>query len=83
VIDVAYVVLAGTGGWNQRWEIAAGQEEAVAAELDAVGTDRVGHLRVLDPLTDKEVILVVAWRSVATGVVVPEESPPPSQGQYA
>jgi hypothetical protein len=84
VIDVAYLMLVGTGGWNQRWEIASGQEESVSAELSHIGTGGVGHLRLLDPETDNEVTFVVAWNSVAAAVVVPSpavHSQP--HGQYA
>jgi hypothetical protein len=84
VIDVAYLMLVGTGGWNQRWEIPSGQDEEVSAELDHIGTGGVGHLRLLDPETDDEVTFVVAWSSVAAAVIVPSpavHSKP--HGQYA
>jgi hypothetical protein len=84
VIDVAYLMLVGTGGWNQRWEIPSGQDEAVSAQLDHIGTEGVGHMRLLDPETDNEVTFVVAWNSVASAVIVPSpavHSKP--HGQYA
>jgi len=81
---LASLVLVGSGGWSQRWDIAPGQEDAVAAELDKVGSDSVGHVRVLDLETDTEVTLVVAWKYVATVMIVPSPAPehrPP--GHYA
>lgn len=41
-------MLVGTGGWTQ--------------QLTHIGTDRTGHLMLLDPETDTEITLVVAWR---------------------
>ena len=84
VIDVAYLVLVGAGGWNQRWEIASGQEEAVSAELLHIGTRRTGHLPLLDPETDKEITFVVAWKSVAAAIIVPSPAVHARpRGQYA
>ena len=80
---VAALVLVGVSGWHQRWEIAPGQEETVAAELSSVGTDRVGRLRLFDLEADAEVTLVIAWEHVATAVIIPTPSTrhrPP--GQY-
>ena len=84
MIDVAYLVLVGAGGWNQRWEIASGQEEAVSAELLHIGTRRTGHLPLLDPETDNEVTFVVAWKSVAAAMIVPSPTDHAQpRGQYA
>ena len=49
VIALAYLMLVGSGGWNQRWEIAAGQEKDVAEQLAHLGTESLGYLRLLDP----------------------------------
>jgi hypothetical protein len=35
-----------------------------------VGADSTGHLDVVDPGSDTEVTLVVAWRLVAAAVVI-------------
>ena len=81
---MAYLMLVGTGGWTQRWEVAAGREEAVAAELLHVGTATTGQLPLLDPETDTEIRLVVAWSSVAAAVIVPSAAVhAQSRGQYA
>jgi hypothetical protein len=81
---MAALVLVGSGGWSQRWEIAPGQEEAVRAGLAQVGGDGIGRLRVLDLETASEVELVVAWNSVATAVVIPTAVVDhPAVGQYA
>ena len=80
---VAALVLVGASGWHQRWEIAPGQEETIAAELSSVGTEHVGRLQLFDLEADCEVILVIAWEHVATAVIIPTPSirhrPP---GQY-
>ena len=71
---MAALVLVGASGWQQRWEIAPGQEETVAAELSNVGSERVGRLRLLDLEADSEVTLVIAWEQVATAVIIPTPS---------
>jgi hypothetical protein len=84
VIDMAYLMLVGTGGWTHRWEIANGQDKAVSEELMHLGTARIGRLPLLDPETDSEVTFVVDWNRVAAAVIVP--SPPghgQGRGQYA
>ena len=71
---MATLVLVGASGWQQRWEIAPGQEEMVASELANVGTEHVGRLRLLDLEADSEVTLVIAWVQVATAVIIPTPS---------
>jgi hypothetical protein len=79
---MAYLVLVGTGGWTEKWEIAAGEEATVARELERVGTDGRSHLPLLNPGTDERIELVVAWHAVAAGAVVPSVHAP-LPGQYA
>jgi hypothetical protein len=71
---MAALVLVGASGWQQRWEIAPGQEEMVASEVGNVGTEQVGRLRLLDLEADSEVTLVIAWVQVATAVIIPTPS---------
>jgi hypothetical protein len=71
---VATLVLVGASGWQQRWEIAPGQEEMIASEVGNVGTEQVGRLRLLDLDADSEVTLVIAWVQVATAVIIPTPS---------
>lgn len=79
---MAYLVLIGTGGWSERWEIAPGEEDAVAAELENVGSKTTSRLPLVNPGADERIELVVAWRAVATASIVPSiHTPPP--GQYA
>jgi hypothetical protein len=80
---MAYLMLVGTGGWVQRWEIAPGREEAVSAELSQVGTSGTTRLPLLDPETDTEVTFVVAWSAVAVGIIIPSLAHGESPGQYA
>lgn len=79
---MAALVLLGTGGWSQRWEIASGQEAVIAAALADVGSERVGRLPVVDLETGSDVELVIAWSSVASAVVIPSTAGY-SPGQYA
>ena len=65
---MAYLMLYGNG-WTQRWRIPEGMQDDVRTAL-AVGTDTTGRLSVVDPGSDAEVTLVVAWRLVAAAVVV-------------
>lgn len=80
---MAYLMLVGTGGWTQRWEIAAGQEDAISEELQKIGTSGATRLPLLDPETNNEVIFVVAWSAVAVGIIVPSLAHGESPGQYA
>lgn len=80
---MAYLLLAGAGGWSQRWEIAPGEEEAVAAEIAFVGSDRTGRVRLLDPETDSEFTYVIAWQAVAGAGIIPSATHSRERGQYA
>ena len=57
---MAYLMLYGSG-WTQRWRIPEGTEDHVRAEISQVGTQATGSLSVVDPGSDAEVTLVVAW----------------------
>lgn len=81
--DMAYLVLVGTGGWTQRWEIAAGREEAVGAELEKIGSSETTRLPLLDPDTNTEITFVVTWSAVAVGIIMPSLTHDQSHGQYA
>ncbi|MGZ4490103.1 MAG: hypothetical protein ACXVEU_04720 [Nocardioidaceae bacterium] len=83
---MAYVMLYGTGGWTQRWQIRAGDEEKVQAEIAQVGRDATGCLSVVDSQTGATVTLMVAWAAVAAAVVVDSDSATArdeATGQYA
>jgi len=83
---MAYLLLYGTGGWTQRWQIADGEEDSVRAEISQVGSDGTGHLTIVDPQTDKTTTLVVARAAVAAAVVMDADSGTPhteGPGQYA
>ena len=66
---VAYLMLYGSG-WTQRWRIPEGMEDQVRAEISQVGTQATGSLSVVDPGSDAEVTLVIAWGQVAAAVVI-------------
>ncbi|MGH3368210.1 MAG: hypothetical protein ACRDOY_13535 [Nocardioidaceae bacterium] len=67
---MAYLMLYGTGGWTQRWQIADGSEEAIRSEISHLGTEGTGDLPVVDSQADASATLVVAWAAVAAAIVV-------------
>jgi hypothetical protein len=72
-------------GWTQRWRIAPGMEDEVASQIAQVGTDTTGQLTVVDPASEAEATLVVAWALVAAAVVVEaaaDTGSDDSAGQY-
>lgn len=82
---MAYVMLYGNG-WTQRWRIAAGMEDDVRTQILEVGTDSTGRLTVVDPGSETEVMLVVAWTLVAAATVIDgaaDGGTAESAGQYA
>jgi hypothetical protein len=81
---MAYLLLYGVG-WTQRWRMVEGSEATVAHEVDRVGGEDVGHLRVIDPGTGAETTLVIAWRHVVSAVILGAEADHVDQtapGQY-
>jgi hypothetical protein len=82
---MAYLMLYGNG-WTQRWRIAAGMEDEVRSQISQVGTDATGQLAVVDPGSEAEATLVVAWALVAAAVVIDgsaDAGDGDSAGQYA
>lgn len=72
-------------GWTQRWEVAAGAEAATRREIERVGRDDTGNLRVVDPGTGADTTLVLAWRHVVAAVLLDAGGEPVDQsgpGQY-
>jgi hypothetical protein len=83
---MSYLLLYGIGGWSQRWEIPAGDDQLISDEISQVGQDTVSRLSVIDSQSDSVASLVIAWRSVASAVIVDaaEHHPPDgATGQYA
>lgn len=79
---MAYLVLIGTGGWTQRWEIGEGQEKSIGEALLRIGSEKTGTLTLIDPNTATEVAFVVSWAAVAAGYIVPSADHD-APGQYA
>ncbi len=82
---MANLMLYGNG-WTMRWSIAPGREEFVRAQLEQIGSESTARLPVIDPGSDTEVTLLVAWPLVAAAIVL--DSPggsgvEESAGQYA
>ena len=83
---MAYLMLYGTGGWTQRWQIAEGEESMVKSEITRVGGPGTGQLFVVDSRTEAVSTLVVAWSAIAAAVVVDSDGAElheTSTGQYA
>ena len=73
-------------GWTQRWMIPPGAEEQVRSQISHVGTNATGKLTVVDPGSEAEATLVVAWELVAAAVVLDGSAggaSGDSTGQYA
>jgi hypothetical protein len=84
-VTVAYLMLYGNG-WTQRWAIAQGTEDHIGTQIAQIGTPATGQLTVVDPGSDSEVTLWVAWAMVAAAVVLDGVARPVeggSPGQYA
>jgi hypothetical protein len=84
-VTVSYLMIYGSG-WTQRWRIPDGMEDHVRAEISQVGTQGTGNLSVVDPGSDAEVTLVIAWGQVSTAVVIEGAAASPADtttGQYA
>jgi hypothetical protein len=82
---MAYLMLYGNG-WTQRWRIAAGMEDEIRSQIAQVGTEATGKLAVVDPGSEAEATLVVAWALVAAAVVIDGSAGAgdgDSAGQYA
>ena len=82
---MAYLMLYGNG-WTQRWGVASGMEEQVRSQILQVGTNATGKLTVVDPGSEAEATLVVAWALVAAAVVLDGSArvvAGDSTGQYA
>ena len=67
---MSYLLLFGTGGWTQRWQIPPGEDEQVRTAIHHVGEDGTGELEVIDSQSERTVTLVLAWQHVAAAVVV-------------
>ena len=83
---MSYLLLYGVGGWSQRWQIPAGQDDLVHAEIARLGQEGIGRLSVIDSQTDAVATLVIAWQSVAAAVVIDSADPgagDSATGQYA
>jgi hypothetical protein len=82
---MAYLMLYGNG-WTQRWRIASGMEDHVRSQIAQVGKETTGQITVVDPGSEAEATLVVAWALVAAAVVLDEAAVArgaDSAGQYA
>jgi len=72
---MAYVLLYGAG-WTQRWQVAPGGVSAVENEIGQVGQDKTGRLAIIDPGSGEPTTLMVAWRHIASAVVLGSDDGP-------
>lgn len=81
---MAFLMLYGDG-WTQRWRIASDMDEHVRIQVAQVGTDATGNIPVIDPGSERQATLMVAWNRVAAAVVLDEPSggEGDTDGQYA
>ncbi len=81
---MAYLLLIGASGSNERWEIQRGQEDEVAAQLRHVGTETTGELPLVDPGSEQGIQVFLAWNHFAAAAIVPSPtSKGELRGQYA
>lgn len=66
---MAYLLMSGNG-WTQRWRIAPELENQVLDAIAQVGTSATSRVPVIDPGSEAEVTLMVAWEHVATAAVI-------------
>lgn len=82
---MTYLMLYGTG-WTQRWQLAEAAAGHTLAEIVRVGHDETTQIMVLDPGSGEPTALVVAWRHVASAVLLGSTSDASavttSSGQY-
>lgn len=84
-MSVPFLMLSGSG-WTQRWRIVPGMEEQVRVQLSQVGTATTSEVAVMDPGSEAEAKLVVAWALVAAAVVLDgsaDSGGDDSTGRYA
>jgi len=82
---MTYLMLYGVG-WTQRWELADAAADQALAEIARVGRDETTQVAVLDPGSGEPTTLVVAWRHVASAVLLGSKrdttAAKASSGQY-
>ena len=83
---MSYLMLFGTGGWTQRWQIPSGADDIIRGAILQVGQKGSGQLSVIDSQSNTPVTLVIAWNHVAAAVVVDAQDASFTEGttgQYA
>ena len=82
---MTYLLLWGDG-WTQRWQLADAVADQSLAEIARVGHDETTQVTVLDPGSGEPTTLMVAWKHVASAVLLGSEhvatSVNASSGQY-
>lgn len=82
---MSYLLLYGDG-WTQRWQLPDDASDQTLAEIAPVGLDETTQVTVVDPGSGEPTTLVVAWKHVASAVLLGSEhvatSVNASSGQY-
>jgi hypothetical protein len=82
---MTYLLLYGDG-WTQRWQLADDAADQTLAEIARVGHDETSQVTVLDPGSGAPTTLMVAWKHVASAVLLGSEldttAVNASSGQY-
>ena len=82
---MSYLLLYGDG-WTQRWQLPDDASDQTLAEIAPVGLDETTQVTVVDPGSGEPTTLVVAWKHVASAVLLGSEldstTLDESSGQY-
>lgn len=69
---MTYLLLHGQG-WTQRWQLAEDASDQTLAKIARVGHDETTQITVLDPGSGAPTTLMVAWKHVASAVLLGSE----------
>lgn len=82
---MTYLLLYGDG-WTQRWQLPDDAADQTLAEIARVGHNETTQVTVVDPGSGEPTTLVVAWKHVASAVLLGSEldstTLDESSGQY-
>ena len=83
-VVMTYLLLYGNG-WTQRWQLPDDAADQTLAKIARVGHDETTQVTVLDPGSGEPTALMVAWKHVASAVLLGSQlatASDTSSGQY-